>query len=265
MRHPVAHTGKALRLGSSAAVLALAAAALFGSAGPAAAGSGYGQLIVNPGTAAPGQSVSILGVCPTNGSTLSGVTSSAFAGGSASISLGSENFSGTATIGSVSPGTYVVTANCGSGSPSVDITVSSGGTVTTTAPVATMPAATQPAMSSPTVTHSSAQAMTSAPAPMTGGAGTGGSSMKSSGPASMSAKASPTSSTLTALGFPADTSTTAAPAVTSTGVIRVGLAGQSSQLSAVLTPVLLALVFATACGAGFLLHRRRRHNAASHN
>ncbi|HET9172218.1 MAG TPA: hypothetical protein VFN97_22515 [Actinospica sp.] len=53
--------------------------------------------------------------------------------------------------------------------------------------------------------------------------------------------------------------------MTSTGVIRVGLAGQSSQLTTVLAPALLAGLFVTVFAVGFLLHRRRRASAGSHN
>jgi hypothetical protein len=61
------------------------------------------------------------------------------------------------------------------------------------------------------------------------------------------------------------TGTTQAPAVTSTGVIRVGLAGNSSQLSSMLAPITVAAVFVLACAIGFLLHRRRRSSTGSHN
>jgi hypothetical protein len=107
--------------------------------------------------------------------------------------------------------------------------------------------------------------MTSAPAPtpVQTTANMGGYSSPSGAMMSKSAAPSASASTITAVGFPADTSQ--APPVTSTGVIRVGLAGQSSQLSSVLTPVVLAVLFALACAAGFLLHRRRRNSAGSHN
>src|SRR5438445_7579843 len=74
-----------VRLSGLAVPIGAAVGALLLSAGPAAAGTGYGQLIVNPGTVAPGQSVSVLGTCPNNGTGLKGVYSSAFAGGSASV------------------------------------------------------------------------------------------------------------------------------------------------------------------------------------
>jgi len=54
----------------AAALVAAATASVLASAAPALASSGYGQLIVNPGTSAPGQTVSILGTCPNNGSPL---------------------------------------------------------------------------------------------------------------------------------------------------------------------------------------------------
>src|SRR5882757_1502363 len=93
VRRPLARvSGLAVPFGAAVAAL------LLSSAGPAAAGTGYGQLIVNPGTAAPGQSVSVLGTCPNNGTGLKGVYSTAFAGGSASVTQSSINFSGSATI-----------------------------------------------------------------------------------------------------------------------------------------------------------------------
>ena len=230
-----------------------AAATVLGSAGPAAAGSGFGQLIVDPGTAAPGQTVSILGVCPTNGSVLTGVHSAAFVGGAASITPGSENFTGTATIsGMAAPGTYAVTAVCGPGSPSVDIVVSAGGAMPTSAPATSQPPRTEPAMPRPS--HSSPPAMSG------GSTRTGGSPTPTGG-----TTPAPSASATMAGSLGGPTGTTPAPAVTSTGVIRVGLAGDTGSMSVVLTPVLLTAAFALACGIGFLIRRRRRHSPGSHS
>ena len=242
-------------------VLAIAAATVFAaSAGPAAAGTGYGQLIVDPGTAAPGQSVSILGVCPTNGSTLTGVHSTAFVGGSASITIGSENFTGTATIsGTAAPGTYTVTASCGSGSPSVDIVVTAGGgTSPTTAPATTQPPRSTPAMSPPS--HTSPPPTSAAPT-RTGGVGDmGGSATPSGGMTSTHGTGTPSPS---ASGMSSPAETSQAPAVTSTGVIRVGLAGNSTPMAAMLSPALLVVAIAMFCAIRFLI-RRRRNTPASH-
>jgi hypothetical protein len=242
-------------------VLAVAAATVLAlSAGPAAAGTGYGQLIVDPGTAAQGQSVSILGVCPTNGSTLTGVHSTAFVGGSASITIGSENFTGTATISStVAPGSYTVTASCGSGSPSVDIVVTAGGgTVPTTAPATTTePPRSTPAMPPPT--HTSPPPTSAAPPTRAGGVGdTGGGSATPSG-VMISTHGTPTPS---ASGMSGPTETSPAPAVTSTGVIRVGLAGQSTPMAAILSPALVAAALVLFFAIRFLI--RRRNSRASH-
>lgn len=240
-------------LAFAAATVALLAA----SAGPAAAGTGYGQLIVNPGTAAPGQSVSILGVCPTNGSVLTGVHSAAFAGGSASITVGAENFTGTATIAaSVAPGSYTVAASCGAGSPSVSITVVAGSVATTptTARTTAQPPRTHTSAAAPTTTMPRTAASDAMAAPASTA-----SAAKSSASAAAAAASSMSAATATS---PANASSPA-PAVTSTGVIRVGLASNSSSLSSVLVPTLLAAAFAVACGIGFLMHRRRRHAPAS--
>ena len=240
-------------------VLALAAAAVIAFAGPANAGTGYGQLIVNPGTAAPGQSVSILGVCPTNGSTLTAVRSAAFVGGSASITVGSENFTGTATIsGTIAPGSYTVTAECGSGSPSVNIVVSAGSAAPTTAPATTQPPRTTAA--APPPTHAASPPTSAAPTRTESLASLVGSATPSSGMTAMSASSTPSPST-SAMGSTAGTS--AAPGVTSTGVIRVGLAGHSSSMAAMLSPVLVFVVVGLACAIGFLI-RRRRNPPASH-
>ena len=273
MRHAVSRLGKELaRLGKELPqalllpVLAVAAAVVFASAGPAAAGTGYGQLIVNPGTVAPGQSVSILGVCPTNGSTLTGVHSTAFVGGSASISVGSENFTGTATIsGSIAPGSYSVTASCGAGSPSVDIVVTAGSTQPTTAPATTQPPRSTPA--APTSTYA-APPTTYAPPTRTGVVGSMGGSASPSGNTMTMPMATPTptrgtaSPSASSMVGPAGTSL--APATTSTGVIRVGLAGQSSPMAAMLLPTLSIAAFVLTFAVGFLIRRRRRNSPSSH-
>jgi hypothetical protein len=267
MRHAVSHLRKDFSQLSKdlspglLPVLLVAAATVLGSAGPAAAGTGYGQLIVNPGTAAPGQSVSILGVCPTNGSTLTGVHSTAFVGGSASITVGSENFTGTATISdAVAPGSYTVTASCGSGSPSVDIVVSAGSVKPTTAPPTTQPPPSTPATLPPSHV---APTPTSAAPTRTGSSGSmGGSATPSGGTTPTSTLGTPSSSA-SVMGSPAATSP--APGVTSTGVIRVGLAGQSSPMTAMLFPTLAVAAFALAFAIGFLIRRRRRNSPASHD
>lgn len=265
MRHAVSrlrkassHFSKELPLASLLPLLSLAVAAVFASAGTAAAGSGYGQLIVNPGTVTPGQSVSILGVCPTNGSTLTGVNSTAFVGGAASITIGSENFTGTATISStIAAGTYTVTASCGSGSPSVNIVVSAGGSQPTTAPATTQAPQSTPAMAPPS--HAAPPPTSAAPTQAGGVGMMGGSATPSRTMASMSAAPSASAS---ATADPAGT--TPAPAVTSTGVIRVGLAGHSSPMSAMLSPALVVAAFVLACAMGFLIRRRRRNSSAPH-
>ncbi len=264
MRHAVSHLRKEFAHFSKdlppafLSVLAVAAATVLASAGPAAAGTGYGQLIVNPGTAAPGQSVSILGVCPTNGSTLTGVHSTAFAGGPASITVGSENFTGTATISDmIAPGTYTVTASCGSGSPSVDIVVSAGAAKPTTAPATTQPPASTPAMLPPG--HVAPPPTSAAPTRTASAGSMGGSATPSVGTTPTHGTPSPS---VSGMGGPAGTSP--APAVTSTGVIRVGLAGQSSPMAAMLFPTLAVAAFALAFAIGFLIRRRRRNSPASH-
>jgi hypothetical protein len=57
--------------------------------------------------------------------------------------------------------------------------------------------------------------------------------------------------------------TSPAPGVTSTGVIRVGLAGQSSPMAAMLLPTLAVAAFVLTFAVGFLI-RRRRNSPASH-
>ena len=267
MRHAVSHLrkefadfSKDLPLASLAVLLA-AAATVLASAGPATAGTGYGQLIVNPGTAAPGQSVSILGVCPTNGSTLTGVHSTAFVGGSASITVGSENFTGTATISdTIAPGTYTVTASCGSGSPSVDIVVSAGAAKPTTAPATSQPPSSTPATLPPS--HVVPPPTYAAPT-RTGSTGSMGGSATASGgtmPTPTPTHGTPSAS---ASGMGGAAATSPAPGVTSTGVIRVGLAGQSSPMAAMLLPTLAVAAFVLTFAVGFLI-RRRRNSPASH-
>lgn len=269
MRHAVSRLRKEIsRFGkvlapAALSMLSVAAAAVLASAGPAAAGTGYGQLIVNPGTAAPGQSVSILGVCPTNGSTLTGVHSTAFVGGAASITIGAENFTGTATISdTVAPGTYTVTASCGSGSPSVDIVVSAGSAKPTTAPPTTQPPASTPAMLPPT--HEAPPPTSAAPTRTVSTGNMGGSPTPSS---AMTPTMPPTLGTpsTSASVMGAIPGTSSAPGVTSTGVIRVGLAGQSSPMAAVLLPTLSVAAFVLAFAIGFLIRRRHRNSPASHD
>jgi len=264
MRHAVSHLRKDFASSSKGLspalllpVLAVAAATVLAAAGPAAAGTGYGQLIVNPGTVAPGQNVSILGVCPTNGSTLTGVHSTAFVGGSASITVGSENFTGTATIsGTAAPGSYTVTASCGPGSPSVDIVVTAGVAEPTTAPATTPAPRSTPAMPPPT--HASSPPTSAAPT-RTGSAGSmGGSATPSGGTTPTRGTPSPSAS-----GMSSSAATSPAPAVTSTGVIRVGLAGHSTPMVAMLSPALVVAALALIFAVRFLI-RRRRNSPASH-
>ncbi|HEX4787013.1 MAG TPA: hypothetical protein VH372_01020, partial [Actinospica sp.] len=62
MRHPVAQLSKGPLRALLVSVLAVAGVVVaVVLAGPAVAGTGYGQLIVDPGTVSPGESVSILG------------------------------------------------------------------------------------------------------------------------------------------------------------------------------------------------------------
>jgi hypothetical protein len=241
VRRPLVRlSGLAVPLG--AAVVAL----LLSSAGPAAAGTGYGQLIANPGTVAPGQSISLLGTCPNNGKGLAGVYSSAFAGGSASVTTTQINFSGTAMIASNASGQYTVTADCGGGNPSVTITVTGAGSVTTSHPAATSQAAAPPsavhttAVAPPVVATSSAAivggtvpAKSATPVPSSPGAqAMGGITPVSNGP------------------------------VTSTGIVRVGLAGDTHSALTMTGAAAIAVAIALAGGLGFLVIRRRRNSSS---
>lgn len=254
MRRPLAARlpGLAVPLGAAAALLL--------SVGPAHAGTGYGQLIVNPGTAAPGQSVSILGTCPNNGMGFGGVHSSAFVGGSASVSQSSINFSGSATIAPGASGTYSVTADCGNGSPSVNITVSGS---------AVVPPSTQPARPSPPAASSPAMAQTTAaamPPVATSNAAMGGGKPTTAMPAAPTASGA-------AMGMGgAGTPMSATPGmtaagngpVTSTGIVRVGLAGSSRSALTTAGAAAVAVALALAGGVGFLVIRRRRNTSGSH-
>jgi hypothetical protein len=264
VRHPVARS----RNLTVPAVIAAAVAALLLSVGPSYAGTGYGQLIVNPGTAAQGQTVAILGVCPTNGDVLKGVRSTAFVGGVAAISLGSENFTGTATISpAAAPGTYSVSADCGPGSPSVTITVSAGGVAPTARPPATQPATTPtpppvpvPVMAS--ATSPSAQQTTA----MNQVGRTGVAALAGGGsPGPSTAAALPQDAMSAAAGGMQSPAAASGPAVTSTGVVRVGLAGDSGPSLSTPTAAASLAVLAAAGGAGFLLIRRRRSSPTTHS
>jgi hypothetical protein len=97
-------------------------------AAPAHAGVGFGQLIATPTAVGPGQTVTLQGTCPNNGAALAGIVSSAFVGGTASITQGNaRQFHATATIGTGASGTFTVSAVCGAGSPSTTIEVSGAG------------------------------------------------------------------------------------------------------------------------------------------
>ena len=242
---------------AGAAALFAATASVLASAAPALASSGYGQLIVNPGTSAPGQTVSILGTCPNNGSPLTGVYSAAFSGGQASITKTSINFSGTATIAyGVSAGQYEVSAKCGAGSPMVVITVSGSGGTTASQPAMT-PSSTWAAPSSPSTWRSTN------PAPATSGAmGMGGGMAPTT-----SAKPSAMPSASAMAGAMSSASVMATdPPVTSTGIVRVGLAG-SGRSTMISTPVAAAAAAAIA-GTGivsFVMLRRRRGSSGTHS
>lgn len=250
--------------------LGAAVAALLATAGPATAGTGYGQLIVNPGTAAPGQSISVLGTCPNNGTALRGVYSPAFVGGAASVTRTSINFSGSATIAPGASGTYTVTADCGPGSPSVNITVA-GAPVTSAQPVAT----TQPAMSgsSPSAMQTSAAAVMPPPAMNTGGytpapahstssmQGGGGMAASASTGAGMGMGATASGSRQAMSATPSAASAGNGP-VTSTGIVRVGLAGSSRSAMTTAGAAAIAVAVALTGAAGFLMIRRRRRNTS---
>jgi len=230
-------TGLAVPLGAAAVALLLT------SAGPAAAGSGYGQLIANPGTVAPGQSISVLGTCPNNGQGgLNGVYSSAFVGGSASVTTTSINFSGTAMIASNASGKYTVTADCGGGNPTLTITVSTTVVSTTSTPAATTAAAV------PTAVHTTAVAP---PAVKT----------------STAAIVGGTTPAKSATPVPSSPGTTAAAngPVTSTGIVRVGLAGASHSALTMTGAAAIAIAIVLAGGLGFLMIRRRRTSSGSHS
>lgn len=213
-------------------------------AAEAAAGTGYGQLIVNPGTVSAGQTVSILGVCPTNGTPFTGVYSSAFVGGEAAISRGSVNFTGSATVSSsVSPGTYTVAARCGTGSPSVKITVAAPSSAPTTAPAASQPSVPTgqgpstylvPTIAAPTSQTSTAAAGASAST----GAAVGGQS-----PPALAMDGGP---------------------VSSPGIVSVGLTGNSKPLLSA-TAVVSLIAVVTAAGAAVFLGLYRRRKSNTHN
>jgi hypothetical protein len=251
------------RRGFLAVPLALAAAALLASAGPAKAGTGFGQLIVNPGTAAPGQSVSILGTCPNNGQGLRGVYSAAFVGGSATVTQTQINFSGSATIASSAAGSYAVTADCGTGSPSVTISVK--GTVVTPSQVPT----TRPPMpsSSPSAVHTSGVAVMP-PAMNSGMAGGYTHTPTKSAAPTGSGTGAAMGMGAGASGMPTKSASPGAAAagngpVTSTGVVRVGLAGSSSKTAMTTAgAAAIAVAAALAGGVGFLMIRRRRRNTS---
>lgn len=283
-RHRGGDRGRDHRRGRLAVPLGAAAAALLASAGPALAGTGYGQLIVDPGTAAPGQSVSVLGTCPNNGTGLRGVYSAAFVGGSATVAQTQINFSGSATIAPGASGSYAVTADCGPGSPSVTITVS-GAAVMPSQPVPT----TRPPMPSamPSTVHTSAVAAMPPPAVNSGMAGMSGTTgggythtpAKSPSPmvSGMGAGAGMGSGSGSGAGMGMDASASSmaqamSPSpgamaagngpVTSTGVVRVGLAGSSRNAMTTAGAAAIAVAAATAGGAGFLVIRRRRRNTS---
>lgn len=256
--------------GRLAVPLGAAVVALLASAGPAIAGSGYGQLIVNPGTAAPGQSVSVLGTCPNNGTGLRGVYSSAFAGGAASVTRTSINFSGSATIAPGASGTYTVTADCGPGSPSVNITVA-GAPMTSSQPVATSQAAMPPpsamqssaaAVMPPATTPGGMNGYTHAPmqsaSPMQGG----GMGMGASTGTGMGMGAAASGSRLAMSAMPGATSAGNGP-VTSTGIIRVGLAGASRSALTTAGAAAIAVALVLTGAVGFLAFRRRRRGNTS--
>ncbi|HEU5356028.1 MAG TPA: hypothetical protein VFU65_16260 [Actinocrinis sp.] len=247
MRRPLAArlSGLAVPLGAAAALLL--------SIGPAHASSGYGQLIVNPGTVAPGQSVSILGTCPNNGHGLGGVYSSAFVGGSASLTQTSINFSGSATIASNASGSYQVTADCGPGSPNaVTITVAGSVVAPPTSHAPSSPAQTSASAMPPVATSKAAMG--------------GGMNPATTKPAT------PTASGAMAMGGGAPQAMSPTPGmtaagngpVTSTGIVRVGLAGSSRSALTTAGAAAIAVALALAGGVGFLVIRRRRNTPGTH-
>lgn len=254
MRRPEARLRGLKGAAAGAAALFAATASVLASAAPALASSGYGQLIVNPGTSAPGQSVSILGTCPNNGSPLTGVYSAAFAGGQASITKTSINFSGTATIAyGVSAGKYQVSAKCGAGSPTVVITVSGSGGTTASQPAM---APSTWAASSPSMGRSMNPAPASSAAMGMGGAMAPTPSAKPTGmPSAMAGAAMPSASVMATN-----------PPVTSTGIVRVGLAG-SGRSTMISTPVAAAAAAAIAATGtvSFVMIRRRRGTSGTHS
>lgn len=242
-------------------LFAAASVCALASAAPAVASSGYGQLIVNPGTVSPGQTVSILGTCPNNGSPMTGVFSAAFDGGQASVTQGSVNFSGSATIaGGVSAGQYQVAAKCGPGSPMVVITVTCGGMMPSTPPATAPGGSWSSNPSSSGMTHK----YPSPPASLgNAGAGAMGGGTKTTKPAS---SASAGMSAAAGAGAAAGSSVNATdPPVTSTGIVRVGLAG--SGRSNMTTPVAAAAGAAIVItgAVGFLMLRRRRNTPGTHS
>lgn len=279
-RHLSRNRYRIRRRGLLAVPLGTAAAALLASAGPAVAGTGFGQLIVNPGTAAPGQNVSVLGTCPNNGQGLRGVFSAAFVGGSASVTPTQINFSGSATIAPGASGTYTVTADCGTGSPSVTITVS-GAVVTPSQPAPT----TRPPMPNPSPSAVRTSAMAVMPPAMNSAMAGGythspakpsssmGGGMGSAMGAGMGASANPGmgvgmgtgagASGMARIMSPSPGATAAGNGpVTSTGVVRVGLAGSSKSAMTTAGAAAIAVAAALAGGAGFLVIRRHRRNTS---
>jgi len=231
-----------------------AAAALLLSVGPAHASSGYGQLIVNPGKVAPGQSVSILGTCPNNGHGLGGVYSSAFVGGSASLTQTSINFSGSATIASNASGSYQVTADCGPGSPNA-VTITVAGS-------AVAPPTTQPA-SAPAMAKSSAAMPPAATSKAAMGGGMNQTTAKPASPTASGGAMAMGGGAQAMSPTPGMTAAGNGP-VTSTGIVRVGLAGSSRSALTTAGAAAIAVALALAGGVGFLVIRRRRNTPGTH-
>lgn len=218
-----------------ATVAALAVGVVPLLAVPAQAGVGFGQLTMSSTSAAPGQTVTMTGTCPNNGATLTGVLSSAFVGGLASITQGnSKQFQATATIQSGASGTFTVMAVCGAGSPSTTIQVTGSGAAASTS---SAPANMAPA---PTSTNAGVPSTTT---PQRHGAepSQGGSSQRN--PSSDPAKSTPTGKTSSSTG------TVSAKAVDA----KLAASATSSN-----TPLWLGLaaVLTAAVGVGLLLTRR---------